>query len=208
MIIPDIFGFHPASIRLWDALAQRHNLAIIVPDFFDGKPWDHSRMPPDPTEFAAFQARASYEIIIPRIRAGVALLTDKAEATRADKARAPAAKPLKKGVTIAGFCWGAKVACRLSAEEPWVNGAALIHPSKRMVPADGQGVQCPIALMPSVDDTPMEELRAVIEAAGHLAAYIFADDVPHGFCGARFRPEPTFEKRVGEAFVLIRDLAI
>jgi dienelactone hydrolase len=196
LVIPDIFGFHPVAMAIWDSLAQKLNVAVLVPDFFDGQPWDLAKMPPNMAEFGPFLQRVSYENILPRIEAGAKKLTELSAARLRDGA---------KGVVVVGFCWGAKAACRLNAEQPWVAGTALIHPSFMNV-EDGRKMKKPVLLCPSKDDTPMEDIKAAIEATGHLVGYLYADDVHHGYCGARSNSTPEVQKRIEETFALLPTL--
>lgn len=208
LIIPDIFGFHHMTLHLLDKLASTLNIAVILPDFFNGKPWDISKLPPpDMNEFYAFLSTVDYEKLQPSIENSLKVVMEKSEAAHKDPARKKERETLKSGVTVTGFCWGAKVAARLAHEKQWVNGVGLIHPSF-LTDSDAKLLKVPTVLVPSNEDTPLESIRALLQEQGVLKGYLYADDVHHGFCAARFQPEEKFVRRVDQTFALLANIAL
>ena len=103
-IVYDIFGFSPQALQGADILAhaddEHHQYQVYIPDFFEGKPADHSWYPPDTKEKgeklgAFFQGPAAppkNAEKVPELVAAIKKYSPKVE---------------KLGVL--GMCWGGKV---------------------------------------------------------------------------------------------------
>jgi dienelactone hydrolase len=174
LFVSDIFGFHPLNLYTADAVAQ-HGFLVVLPDFFDGKPWELSKLPPpDQAEFDAFFGGLSYD----KQRSG--LLGDLAFAAKHSESHQPP-------VAI-GFCWGAKMAILLGAEEGVsLAGVALIHPS-RLTVEDAKAVRCGVCMMSSKDEE-VEAVNEALQARGLLAANRKFAEVHHGWMAARAKHE-------------------
>jgi dienelactone hydrolase len=168
LFCPDIFGFHPYNVAIADQIAQ-HGFKVHFADYFDGAPWTAGK-PTQGADWAAFLPRLTAPEMFQKFVAQAAAL-------KAQDGVEPVA---------IGFCFGAKIAVRLSAVGA-VAAAALLHPSFVNVD-DAAEAQSPVLLVPSKDDTDMAAVRDKLAERKLLKGYIFADDVHHGFAAARFEP--------------------
>ena len=190
LFIPDIFGFHPHSVRFADELAARGNFKVYFPDFFNGKPWPGDKIPGRDEAWPAFIKDATAPDMLARIAGAAAQL-------KAQDGVEPC---------VIGFCWGAAMALQLGSVAGRVACVAMPHPSFVNVP-EAEACTVPCGLYPSRDDTAMDAVKAKLSEKGLLKNYIYCDDVHHGFAGARH--DATSEacvKRVDEVMCAVIEL--
>jgi dienelactone hydrolase len=120
LLVTDIFGFHPETLKFADEVAKRGNYRVVVPDFFAKTaenplgPWPMDAQIPSDERWGAFY---SY-MIKPSTYKSVA-----GEAARLKEQDGVA--PL-----LIGFCWGANMIARIAAEEQGLAAAiSCPHPS-------------------------------------------------------------------------------
>lgn len=194
LLIPDIFGFHPYMLDVCDRYAKEAGAVVIMPDFFDGKPWRLEDLPPpEPAKLYEFLDARAFDTDLIQSRVHPALKFLKGQFAT------------EVVVGSVGVCWGASISLNLNAQGV-VSATAMPHPSK-VDAATAQRAQSLCLLMPSRDDGPMEEVRAALEAAGKLAGYRHFDDVHHGWLGARAKhtTDELCAKRREEGIALIVD---
>ena len=103
-----------------------------------------------------------------------------------------------------GFCWGAHIAAHLSTDGTMF-AAGFVHYSFLDAPLLDR-VTCPVALLPSRDEAPEDELVALLKAKPHGDRSVFRrfDDMPHGWCAARGNfSDPLNAQRATEALELV-----
>jgi dienelactone hydrolase len=178
LLVADIFGFHPETLKFADEIAKRGNYRVVVPDFFAKTaenplgPWPMDAQIPSDERWAAFY---SY-MIKPSTYKSVA-----GEAARLKEQ--DGAAPL-----LIGFCWGANMIARIAAEDQGL-AAAISCPHPSFFSEDLLAkIKAPAAVFPSKDEdkTEMNKIKAKLEALGLLGAWIDCDKVHHGFAAARF----------------------
>ena len=176
VIIPDIFGPHPNTYQVADALASRGFL-VVMPDFFRGTHWTLDNFPPADgfasPAWSNFLATLTYEQLESRVQQGITIL-------RALMSTTTTATPK---IGALGFCWGGGIAMQALAEG-LVDSAASPHPS--FLTTDlMKRIQGPVCLLPTKDDTELLDMKEAAESTGHKVVYKYFDDVHHGFCSAR-----------------------
>jgi dienelactone hydrolase len=179
LFIPDIFGYHSYTIETADRLAAA-GFTVYFPDFFDGKPWDVNNMPPAD---GGFEGPSFQAFIQPLLYTEAMQAKLKVAIAETQKAAGGSATTV---VGCVGFCWGSKLALSMNGDG-LVGATVLPHPSF-IGAADGAKAKAPVLLMPSKDDSAMEDTKAALEAAGKLGGYRHFDDVHHGWMVARAKP--------------------
>jgi dienelactone hydrolase len=106
IVVYDIFGFYPQTLKGADRLAEQLNAVALVPDYLEGVYAEHSWIPPDTEEkkaaFGAFFANhAAPPKVVPKVQATIA--------------EAKTKFPSVEKWAVLGLCWGGKV-CLQSPE--------------------------------------------------------------------------------------------
>ncbi|KAL8673240.1 MAG: hypothetical protein Q9168_002316 [Polycauliona sp. 1 TL-2023] len=176
-VIYDIFGFSSQAQQGADILAhadQNRQYRVFMPDFFYGKPIDHSVFPPD---------------------------TDEKKKTMGDFFAGPASPPdsakkvpelVKKlgekytGVTkwgSLGMCWGGKIVSLTSQSGTPFSASAEVHPAM-VDPNDAKGITVPLCMLASGDENAedVENFKKNLNVENHVET--FGDQV-HGWMAAR-----------------------
>ena len=196
LFIPDIFGYHSYTVETADKLAAA-GFTVYFPDFFDGKPWSVDDLPPhDGFDGARFQGFIQPLMYTDAMQAKLKVAIG--ECQKAAKGNASTV------VGCVGFCWGSKIALHLNGDG-LVGATALPHPSF-IGPEPASKAKAKCLLMPSKDDSAMEDTKAALEAAGALGGYKFFDDVHHGWLAARAKPnEELFSTRREEGLAMMAE---
>ncbi|KAJ1675471.1 hypothetical protein EV182_001195, partial [Spiromyces aspiralis] len=138
--IYDIFGFHSNAYQGCDILSAK-GFRVFMPDIFKGKPCVESDLGDISRLMGILAERADWDtILLPTINGVKAYLEG-------------------EGITkvgLIGFCWGAKMAFRATAESPFFAAVAAVHPSFA-AREDFEKSQAPLCLMPSRDDGELKE---------------------------------------------------
>jgi len=174
VFVYDIFGMSPQVRQVADLIADATGYRVIIPDFFDGKPWPMEKFPPGEGDdlMGWIKSAGDYS----RIRA---LLVPVLERVRAQGA---------KSVGLVGFCWGARM-CMNALQEGLVDAVALCHPSF-VEDKDFEGgiasLKGGVAILRSKDEAPMQPTKDIF-AAANSPKFVVADfdNMHHGFMGAR-----------------------
>eukprot|EP01012_Entosiphon_sulcatum_P019652 TRINITY_DN2455_c0_g1_i1.p1 TRINITY_DN2455_c0_g1~~TRINITY_DN2455_c0_g1_i1.p1 ORF type:complete len:246 (+),score=45.56 TRINITY_DN2455_c0_g1_i1:62-799(+) len=183
----DIFGLHPNAYQAADKLASS-GFRVYLPDFFRGKPWPLEPWPPADGFGGLMEwvgQHGSYEVIRPTLAAVAGL------------ARSEGAKH----VGAVGYCWGAKPVFRFGAEAGAIDAAATSHPSF-LNAEDATKILVPTCVLPSKDESPLEDVKAILDAKPHHALNVWQrfDDMHHGWVAARGDwSDPEQAKRATEA---------
>lgn len=177
IFIQDIFGMlaeTPQVFQVADLLNQAYGARVVVPDFFKGKPWPLSDMPPKagwPALKAWISSAGNYDsVVLPILKTVIAKLK-------------------KQGVArigIVGFCWGAKMAIK-ALQDGLVDAMVGCHPSF-LEASDFAGLKGPVALLLSKDEGKLEAVAKVITedaAFGSKSLIKEFPTMPHGFMAAR-----------------------
>eukprot|EP00760_Papus_ankaliazontas_P033025 PhM_4_TR6142/c0_g1_i1/m.1657 len=167
----DIFGMHPVTKQSCDIIAAA-GYTVIMPDFFQGKPWPLEPWPPA-EGFGGLTAWigevANYGTLKP-------IFVETVEYLKAHGATA---------IAGLGFCWGAKPMFAAHAEG-LIGPVASPHPSFLDV-SDAEVSTAPVCLLPTKDDPDLLDVKAVLDAKPFAAKNVFKryDNMHHGFLGAR-----------------------
>ncbi|MCJ1248200.1 hypothetical protein MMC30_005417 [Trapelia coarctata] len=179
LIIYDIFGFSPQTLQGADILAhaddEHHQYQVFVPDFFFGKPADHSWYPPDTKEKgeklgAFFQGPAAPPKTTGKIPAVVKEITEKTGGT------------ITKWASL-GMCWGGKIVSLTAQSGTPFSAAAEVHPAM-VDPKDAERITVPVCMLASKDEDPeaVKGFETNLKVASHVET--FGDQV-HGWMAAR-----------------------
>ncbi|KAI8578831.1 hypothetical protein K450DRAFT_244741 [Umbelopsis ramanniana AG] len=192
IVIMDIFGFHVNTKQFCDVLANHCGYRVVLPDWFRGKPATHDMLGDMSKLTAWLQQVGTIDIIKPQVdRVKEHLVADGV---------------VKTG--LVGFCWGAKIAIQLSAQESYYSAASLIHPSFFVVD-DAKVAQAPLLVIPSKDEADLTEFMEILKQKpfGDKCKHVRFDDVHHGFAAARGNWEEgtADKKRATEAIQLTAD---
>ncbi|KAF1988509.1 dienelactone hydrolase family protein [Aulographum hederae CBS 113979] len=180
LLIYDIFGLYPQTLRGADMLAEQitqilgQATKVIMPDWFGDNPADITQYPPDTPEKVEyinnfFNDNASPDAIIPQIPGIVKAVGEK--------------NPSVEGWGIMGHCWGGKIAALVSAEGTAFKVAAQCHPSL-LDPADADVVTVPMMVLPSGD----EDVPTVKEFEKRLKEDKYVETFPdrvHGWMASK-----------------------
>jgi len=164
----DIFG-DTANTRMFaDLLGETYGFRVIVPDFYRGEPWDHTKWPPVPEEYAEWNERvANWDTIV-----------------QYDVRNILSYYQLSHGigdVGIFGFCWGGKISTLAASQMTQIKAAGLVHPSS-VTNEMANDVQAPMYLFPCLDDPDMTPFYEVIrEKFGENSGHRRYNDMCHGF---------------------------
>jgi len=167
----DIFGLASTNQhRFCDALAAQ-GFRVLMPDFFNGKPWPLDDFPPKAGYGPMMQwvgDAGSFEKCGPLFEAAVQYAKGKGATS----------------VGGYGSCWGNVIALN-AAKEGWIAAAASCHPSFLTAELAG-AVPVPMAFLLSRDEAPMEDVKAVLDKKPFADRCVWEryDDV-HGWTGAR-----------------------
>ncbi|MCJ1353302.1 MAG: hypothetical protein MMC33_003287, partial [Icmadophila ericetorum] len=179
LIIYDIFGYSPQTLQGADILAhaddEHHQYQVFVPDFFFGKPADHSWYPPDTKEKgeklgAFFKGPAAPPATAAKIPKIVKEITEKTGGT------------ITKWASL-GMCWGGKIVSLTSAEGTPFTASAEVHPAL-VTAEDGEKIAVPICMLASKDEKAedVEAFKKALKVENHVET--FGDQV-HGWMAAR-----------------------
>jgi len=164
----DIFGDTKNTRLFADLLAQHYGFRVIVPDFYRAEPWDHTKWPPVPAEYAEWNERvANWDTIVQYDVQNI--LSHYASTQGISEAG------------IFGFCWGGKISTLAATQLPQIKAAGLVHPSS--VTNDmAYDVQAPMYLFPCLDDPDMVPFYDILrEKFGENSGHIRYVDMCHGF---------------------------
>jgi dienelactone hydrolase len=171
IVAPDIFGWHPNVFQVCDKLAQS-GFFVILPDFFRGEAFDITKLSgQNPGEEIRnwINMKGNWEIVKRDIDNVIPVIQQRGVKT----------------LGFAGFCWGAKQAMRCAVDDRF-SAVAGVHPS--FVNAeDAQNAKVPVCLLPSKDEPPMDDVKAVLDTKPWADKVIWKrfDNMHHGFCAAR-----------------------
>lgn len=191
LFVPDIFGYHPETLKTADEIAKRGNYRVVIPDFFAKTnenplgPWPMDEEIPASPHWPAFYQH----MIAPSTYKSIAA---QAARLREQDGVAPLA---------IGFCWGAKMVSRLAAEG-LVACASCPHPSF-FKESDAAETKVPFAVFPSIeeDKEDMAAIKAKLEERGMLGAWVDCNKAHHGFSGARYDPKSEDCEQAREAVI-------
>ncbi|OLY84546.1 putative AIM2 family protein [Smittium mucronatum] len=105
-------------------------------------------------------------------------------------------------IFLSGYCWGAKLAMALSAEDSSYLGGALFHPSL-LEEDDFKNSQAPMIIQPSMEDPDFTEWYKELLAKpfGPYCYLQVYDDMLHGYAAGRGEWYiPHIKERADEAF--------
>lgn len=190
VIISDIFGLLPNSLRYADVLGNAGFL-VIVPDFFGSDAWLSEDYPPDREGEKwkrFFKICNDFDRHLPRAKNAVNVLR-KMGCSR---------------VAVIGMCWGSRLAFDLAAEN-LVEAAATAHPSILSPDAVKSALQKPMCIMLSKDEGPFEEVEAVAKTSTFShSIYTRYQKLPHGFFGCRFEYDDCTNEEMDELKAAIK----
>ncbi|ORX93391.1 alpha/beta-hydrolase [Basidiobolus meristosporus CBS 931.73] len=192
VVIYDIFGFHPNTKQFCDILGEKFNFRVALPDFFRGKPWDHTRMTPEdrPALMQWITSVGSWDNTKPDL----------------EKVKKHLSSSGSTDFGVVGFCWGAKMGV-LATRDGSFSAASLIHPSL-LADEDAELAEAPILLIPSKDEPDLTKFVEILKkkSFGSKCSYHLFDDMHHGFAAARGDyNDPANVKRTTEAIQLTGD---
>eukprot|EP00638_Chattonella_subsalsa_P023113 CAMPEP_0117884998 /NCGR_PEP_ID=MMETSP0950-20121206/19304_1 /TAXON_ID=44440 /ORGANISM="Chattonella subsalsa, Strain CCMP2191" /LENGTH=122 /DNA_ID=CAMNT_0005741653 /DNA_START=111 /DNA_END=476 /DNA_ORIENTATION=- len=86
---------------------------------------------------------------------------------------------------VIGFCWGGRNSMQASAD-PTFSACGTAHPAF-LTTEYAEACQCPMIFLPSGDDPPTDDIKAVLDTKdfGSECIYQRFDDMHHGWCAAR-----------------------
>ncbi|PWA03556.1 hypothetical protein BB558_000240 [Smittium angustum] len=187
--IYDIFSLHPNAYQGCDILAKS-GFRVIMPDLLRNDQTVEQCLG-DSAKFMDFLKRkGTYEVI-----------KDDLDATKNHIKNVEGFE----NVALIGFCWGAKIVMNLSAHDSFYKAGALVHPSLLEI-SDFENAQCPMVLLPSMNERDFTEDFAVISAKpfGSLCYHQRFDDMIHGWCAARGEwADAHIASRANEAFSIV-----
>ncbi len=185
LFIPDIFGYHPHTVAIADAIANRGNYRVYFPEFFAKSeenplgPWPMDAVPGQDERWPAFYKYITNPALFKRIAGCAARLKEET-----------GLPPL-----VIGFCWGSAAGAVLSQTEGLIAGVAMPHPSF-VTEESASKTTVPYALFCSKDEDKeaYEKVRAKLAERKLLGDFQRYDDVHHGFAAARFEPTEACKK--------------
>jgi len=165
----DIFGDTKNSRKFVDLLAEAYGFRIVLPDFYRGEPWDHTKWPPIPDEYSEWSTRvANWDTVVQYDVDNILNLYNEVyNITEAG---------------IFGFCWGGMVSTKAAIQmSDRIKAAGLVHPSS--VNNDmANDVNAPMYLFPCSDDPDMLPFYEVLKSKfGDNSGHRRYDDMCHGF---------------------------
>ncbi|KAI8332882.1 Alpha/Beta hydrolase protein [Chlamydoabsidia padenii] len=172
VVIYDIFALHNNTKQFADILAKHCNYKVVMPDFFRGEVFDHTKLGDREVLLAWIGKYGSLNTVAPDLDRVIEWLKSNGA--------------IAGGVV--GFCWGAKIAAQYSAMDSthFFAGMSMIHPS--FVDVKDAEVACaPVLALPSKDEPDMTEYMEVLakKPFGKLCKHHRFDDMPHGFAATR-----------------------
>ncbi|KAL4963943.1 dienelactone hydrolase family protein [Aspergillus stella-maris] len=183
LVIYDIFGFFPQTLQGADILStsSKQQYRVFMPDFFEGQPADISWFPPQTDEHKEklgnfFNTKAAPQNTLSKIPGVV---------SEANALAPPTAKGGGfESWSILGYCWGGKIAVLSSGSENKTFKAAVqCHPAM-LDPNDAKGINIPMALLASKDESPED----VSKFGQNLGVDNYVETFPsqiHGWMAAR-----------------------
>jgi dienelactone hydrolase len=164
----DIFGDTKNTHQFADLLASAYGFRIVIPDFFRGQPWEHTKWPPVPAEFQSWRDKiTNWDTIV---KYDIRAILNHYWTTFGIK-----------DIGIFGFCWGGLVSTLAATHMPEIKAAGLIHPSF-LTDDMAQGVKAPTYMFPCKNDPDLTPFYNVIrDKFGDNSGHRRYDDMCHGF---------------------------
>ncbi|CRG83121.1 putative AIM2 family protein C30D10,14 [Talaromyces islandicus] len=181
IVVYDIFGFYPQTLKGADRLAEQLNAVALVPDYLEGVYADHSWTPPDRAAF--FVNNAAPPKVIPKVQATIA--------------EAKTKFPSVEKWAILGLCWGGKLAALVSTEGTDFVASGQVHPGL-LDPNDAKSITIPHIVLASKDEDAavMAEYKTALEGRAGLDSYVDTySNMHHGWMGARANLEDAENKK-------------
>ncbi|KAI9292197.1 hypothetical protein K502DRAFT_320121 [Neoconidiobolus thromboides FSU 785] len=186
ILLYDILGYHTNNFQFSDILCKLTGYQIIVPDFFRGKPWPESDLPPKDIQKLINWAGVEngYEN---RVSKDLTLLINHFNKSTPNNQYA-----------LIGFCWGGLMLFDALNSNQFVAGIA-IHPSM-LTEQNFKDLKYPILLAPTEQEKDIIPFFDLIssDVKSKSELHDFTDQV-HGFAAARgdFQNSENF-KRVND----------
>ncbi|OLY80900.1 putative AIM2 family protein [Smittium mucronatum] len=181
----DIFAMHPNSYHAADIFAEA-GFRVILPDLLRDTPVKVEMLGDRQKILKRLNAVGTY----PYLRSDLFDVKKYLNEEGFDK------------IFLTGYCWGAKLAMRLSAEDSSFLGGALFHPSL-LDENDFKSAQAPMIIQPSKEDPDFTEWYKELEAKpfGPYCYIQVYDDLFHGYAAGRGEWYlPHIKERADEAF--------
>ena len=183
VVVSDIFGMQPNSMRFADLLAENGYL-VVMPDFFGERAWPVEDWPAD-FEGERWKAhtkwRRNMDNFKPRMNRAVESLRQMG--------------CVKVGAV--GMCWGATLSFLLSGEGV-IDAAATAHPGN-FTAASVRLAKTGVCVLGGVDDGPLTEVSDAVNAHP-VEPHVFRsfENLEHGFFGSRYDPDTYTPKEMEE----------
>ncbi|KAK7264539.1 hypothetical protein RJT34_32148 [Clitoria ternatea] len=197
VFVSDIFGFEAPLLRKLADKVAATGYYVVVPDFFNGDPFDSTYLDGHPEELMrAFQEWKKNHEPAKGIEAAKPII----EALKSQGAST---------IGAAGFCWGAKPNCDLGKSR-LIQATVILHPSYMTVD-DIRDVNIPIAILGAEHDTvtPPEQIKQFeqfLSAKPEVDSYVkIFPGVSHGWTIRYDTDDPEAVKSAEEAHKILLD---